>query len=41
MVDKAIAEKRHIYDDEVTQATKVGDATIVLYLYRDEYEEGN
>ena len=35
VVDKAIAGKRHIYDDEVTLATKVGDAAIVLYLYRD------
>ena len=41
VIDKAIAEKRHIYDDEVTLATKVGDAAIVLYLYKEEYEEGN
>ncbi|MBR5147613.1 MAG: hypothetical protein IKV15_00230 [Bacteroidaceae bacterium] len=41
LIDKAIAEKRHIYDDEVTLATKVGDAAIVLYLYKEEYEEGD
>lgn len=41
VVDKAIAEKRHIFDDEVTLATKVDDASVVLFLYKEEYEEGD